>query len=107
MIIQKTNKISGFVLNSNYPRLLTCLEVLEVRVPRPNGRLSVKDGFRSANIYKWPVQKLWDIWEMAKKNFRRLMMKHHPDKGGDAIKCGNITYAWRYIQKEFSKFGIS
>lgn len=41
--------------------------------------------------------------EEIKKNYRRLSMKHHPDKGGDPKKFKEVTEAYNYLKDRTPK----
>ena len=104
-------KTSGrFVIVKKRLSLRWCLLALEVEMPPTEitqlKRQQIKWGIRGGRIETWPMSLLWQLYETAKRNFRRLMWKTHPDHGGDARKCGRITCCWRYIQRRMAVLGV-
>lgn len=64
-------------------------------------------------------KKLYEVLEVSpnatqeeiKKSFRKLVMKHHPDKGGDITKSQEINAAYEVLsdpdkRKTYDKFGL-
>ncbi len=70
------------------PAILSTLEISPqtLRVP-PNLSLAQSVSYRAA------------LLDEAKVNYRRLSMKHHPDKGGDIEAMQQLNTAYEEIQK--------
>ena len=50
---------------------------------------------------------LWSVYEAAKAKHRELVLKHHPDKGGDEKLCTTINSVFIRIEELFRrKYGI-
>ena len=94
--------------------------------PSPYGTYEGEPGnpeqWKSAFKFAWDEQtaetileeekkEWWEILEVAidasyevvQKSFRKLMLKNHPDKGGDHETCQKIISAWVIAKKTFGK----
>src|SRR5581483_10392927 len=82
--------------------LPSCLAILEVpKKVTPN---------RGLPGYGWKEQKdeaqLWEWFDIAKANHRRLSRIHHPDKGGSVEKAAIINATWKRLKELMARRGL-
>ena len=63
-------------------------------------------GIKRGHIGRYPQNELWDLYDKAKENWKRLMKKHHPDNGGDHGRAAYFNCAWLRAKLLFSRVGI-
>jgi len=54
----------------------------------------------------WRRNDLMDQLEKAQKGYRALMLRVHPDKGGDAETFHKVKRLWRNVKNRFKKQGV-
>lgn len=50
------------------------------------------------------VERAYELLEEAKTSYRKLVLKHHPDRGGDRRKFEEVTAAIKVIEKSTEDF---
>jgi hypothetical protein len=103
-------KQQQFIRLTKRPQMPWCLEVLGVEMLKTTQQ---RDAFKKQNrlnstvFSKLPERILWDIYERARINFRKLSKVLHPDKGGNEDKFKQLTFCWRFVRNYFLKLGIA
>lgn len=46
------------------------------------------------------------LYARAAAGYKALLLKLHPDKGGDLEECVKLTNLWRYVKRTFAAHGI-
>lgn len=85
------------------PAARWCLRVLGVEYTRGN---TYSYGKVAGAFHKLSLTQMWELYEQARANHRKLVKIHHPDIGGDATICGTINFCWKYLRGLFARFGV-
>jgi hypothetical protein len=60
----------------------------------------------SESFWALPAARLWELLEAACRNFRRLIRRHHPDRGGCAKRAAQLIAAWNLVKRHFARRGF-
>lgn len=85
----------------HHQKLTTVLRILEV--PGKYAR-------RGVPVYSDLMPSESDLWQWldtSKRNHRRLIRQHHPDKGGCHDYAAMINAAWDRVQELIARRGVS
>lgn len=58
-------------------------------------------------LRKLPEGKKWDLYEQAKSNWRAMIWKAHPDRGGNHERAAFLNAVWTRVKELFGRLGIS
>ncbi len=58
------------------------------------------------SFWSLPAERLWEMLEAAYRNFRRLIRKFHPDRGGCARRAAQLIAAWNLVKRHFRRRGF-
>jgi len=113
-IYLKKSKFSVHPSENPGSRVSTALYILGVDPSMIYGLRNPKKGIKynsntrvSGSIWSRSDEYMWEVLEMAKNNYMKLIKQFHPDivgKEGEE-KSKQLNIAWKIIQKAFSKRG--
>lgn len=85
-------------------------DVKRMRVPSLLRELGVKvksKKVRSKSFWIKNEHQLYELLHEAWMQFRRLMVRVHPDKpGGNLLLCQRLNMVWSRIKRAFAKQGV-
>ncbi len=100
---QRSPRLRGSVQSA-----LLCLGLARVLVYRPHNRACARRQSHGVAESFWslPAVRLWVLLEAAYRNFRRLIRRHHPDRGGCGQRAVELIAAWNLVKRHFKRRGF-
>lgn len=89
-------------VRKNNPSLRELLKFFDVK-PKEKVVNGYKTGNRSLGLHRCNDTTLWDYYEQVRVNYRNMISKAHPDKGGCAIMAAKINNAWSQCRELFAR----
>lgn len=65
-----------------------------------------KRNSNSGRLSEQPQARLWELYEQTEVEYKRRIVKAHPDKGGDANEAAKWNVLWKRARMLFRRLGI-
>ena len=104
--IIKSSRVTPGSRPLHHQRLSVVLGVLEVQPKVVVSWTNANYDNRFA-MYRATEPHLWDYLEQARNNHRRLILQHHPDRGGCHEMAALINSAWQRVKELLARKGVA